>query len=72
MPAHATRVEISSADREELERLARSRAEERRLVERARIVLLAGEGHPAGEIAARVGCASERSSCGARAISAAA
>lgn len=57
MAAHTKRVEISSEDREQLERLARSRAGERRLVERARIVLLAGEGHPASEIAERVGCA---------------
>lgn len=32
MAVHAKRVEISPADREELERLARSRAAERRLV----------------------------------------
>jgi len=57
MAAHAKRVEISSEDRQQLERMARSRAGERRLVERARIVLLAGEGRPAGEIAERVGCA---------------
>ena len=57
MAAHAKRVEISSEDRLVLERLARSRASERRLVERARIVLLAGEGAPAREIAERVGCA---------------
>jgi transposase len=57
MAAHAKRVQISSEDREELERWARARAVERRLVERARIVLLAGEGRPAREIAERVGCA---------------
>ncbi len=57
MAAHAKRVEISAEDREELERWARSRVGERRLVERARIVLLAGEGRPAGAIAERVGCA---------------
>jgi transposase len=57
MAAHAKRVEILLEDRDELERLARSRASERRLVERARIVLLAGEGLPASEIAERVGCA---------------
>ncbi|MGI8674913.1 MAG: IS630 family transposase, partial [Thermoleophilaceae bacterium] len=57
MAAHAKQVEISSEDRAELERLARSRAGEQRLVERARIVLLAGEGAPASEIAERLGCA---------------
>ena len=57
MAAHAKRVEISSGDRPVLERWARSRAGERRLVERARIVLLAGQGRPAREIADRVGCA---------------
>ena len=57
MAAHAKRVEISFEERGELERLARSRAGEQRMVERARIVLLAGEGCPAREIARRVGCA---------------
>lgn len=57
MAAHAKQVEISFGDREELERWARSRAGEQRLVERARIVLLAGEGRPAAAIAERVGCA---------------
>jgi transposase len=57
MAARPKRVEISAADRGELERLSRSRAGERRMVERAQIVLLAGEGCPAREIATRVGCA---------------
>ncbi len=57
MAAHAKRVEISSGDRTELERRARSRAGEQRMVERARVVLLAGEGRPASEIAERLGCA---------------
>ena len=57
MAAHAKRVEVLREDRAELERLARSRAGEQRMVERARIVLLAGAGRPAGEIAERVGCA---------------
>lgn len=51
MATHAKRVEISSVDRQELERLARSRAGERRWSSGARIVLLAGEGRPAAEIA---------------------
>jgi transposase len=38
---------------------ARSRATERRLVDRARIVLLAGERRPETEIAERVGCSGE-------------
>lgn len=57
MAAHATKVEISVEDREQLERWARSRAGERRMVERAQIVLLAGEGQPATAIAQSVGCA---------------
>jgi hypothetical protein len=39
--------------------LVSSRTAERRLVERARIVLLAAEGRPASEIADRVGCVAE-------------
>jgi transposase len=56
MPAHAKRIEIAAEDRPALERWANARATERRLVDRARIVLLAGEGRPASEIAERVGC----------------
>ena len=56
MAAKAKRVEISGEDRARLERLVRSRMAERRTVERARIVLEAGEGRPAAEIARRVGC----------------
>jgi len=59
MAAHAKRIEIASEDRPVLEKWASSRAAERRLVERAQIVLLAGEGHPAAEIAERVGCVAE-------------
>jgi transposase len=54
--AHARRIEIVAEDRPVLERWAGARAVERRLVDRAQIVLLAGEGRPASEIAARVGC----------------
>lgn len=57
MAAHAKRIEIAEADRAVLERWANARAAERRLVERARIVLLAGAGRPASEIAEQVGCA---------------
>ena len=56
MAAAAKRVGISMEDRAALERIVRSRKAEWRMVERARIVLEAGEGHPAGAIARRVGC----------------
>jgi transposase len=59
MAAHAKRIEIASEDRPVLEKLASSRTAERRLVERAQIVLAAGEGLPASEIAERVGCVAE-------------
>ena len=59
MAAAAKRIEIEVADRRELERLVRSRTAELRAVERARIVLLAGEGRSATRIAGEVGC-SER------------
>jgi len=56
MAAHAKRIEIVAEDRPVLEKWAGARATERRLVDRARIVLMAGEGRPASEIAERVGC----------------
>jgi DNA-directed RNA polymerase specialized sigma24 family protein len=56
MAAHAKRIEIAPEDRRVLEKWANARATERRLVDRARIVLLAGEGRPASEIAGRIGC----------------
>lgn len=56
MAAHPKRIEIRTEERPTLERWANARATERRLVDRARIVLLAAEGRPAREIAARVGC----------------
>lgn len=56
MAAHAKRIEIAVGDRPVLERWANARAAERRLVDRARIVLLASEGRPAGVIAERLGC----------------
>ena len=59
MAAQAKCIEIAIEDRPVLEKLASSRTAERRLVERAQIVLLAGEGRPASEIAERVGCAAE-------------
>ena len=59
MAAHAKQIEIAPEDRPVLEKWAGARAVERRLVERARIVLLAGEGRPAADIAERVGCGVE-------------
>ncbi len=51
MAAHAKQIEVVDEDRPVLEKWAGARATERRLVDRARIVLLAGEGRPASEIA---------------------
>jgi len=56
MAAPAKRIELHDADRAELERIVRSRKSERRLVERAQIVLEAGKGHSAKRIARHVGC----------------
>ncbi len=56
MAAHAKRIEIAVEDRAVLERWANARAAERRLVDRARIVLLAAQGQPASRIAERVRC----------------
>lgn len=56
MAAPAKRIEITDADRAVLERTVRSRTAQARMVERSRIVLAAGEGRSAAEIAARVGC----------------
>src|SRR3954466_16080636 len=57
MAAHARTVDIPEADRRELRRRARSKGAPAREVERARIVLLAADGVPGKQIAARVGCA---------------
>jgi len=59
MAAHPQRIKIGSGDRPVLEKWANARAIERRLADRARIVLMAGEGRAAGEIAGRVGCSEE-------------
>ena len=53
------RVAVSDEDRSELERIVRASSSEVRLVERARIVLAAGEGLSTVQIADVVGC-SER------------
>src|SRR3954465_8940638 len=57
MAAHVRRVNVPDADRRELERRARDKAAPARVVERARIVLLAADGGPGQQIAAVVGCA---------------
>jgi transposase len=49
-------IEVSDKDRAELERIVRASSSEVRLVERARIVLAAGEGLNAMAICERVGC----------------
>jgi putative transposase len=49
-------IDVSDEDRVELERIVRAVSSEVRLVERARIVLAAGEGLKALEICERVGC----------------
>jgi hypothetical protein len=53
MAAHVRTVEIPEADRRKLKRRARSKGAPARVVERARIVLLAGDGVPGKQIAAR-------------------
>jgi len=50
------RLEISDEDRVELERIVRAASSEVRMVERARIVLAAGEGLTTSQIAERVRC----------------
>ena len=50
------RLDLSDGDRVELERIVRAASSEVRMVERARIVLCAAEGHSAPVIARRVGC----------------
>jgi transposase len=47
---------VNERDRAELERRVRAKSGPARVVERARIVLLASEGYPGAEIARRVGC----------------
>src|SRR3954454_20281548 len=57
MAARVRTVEIPEADRRELKRRARSKGAPARVVERARIVLLSGDGVPGKRIAATGGCA---------------
>lgn len=56
MAAVAKRIELSDEDRAQLKRIVRAGTSERRMVERAQIVLCAAEGQPATAIADRVGC----------------
>jgi transposase len=56
MAARAKLVSIPKVDQVELERRVRSQTIPARQAKRARIVLLAGQGLPAAEIAERVGC----------------
>src|SRR3954453_2111725 len=60
MPAHVRTVEIPEADRRELERRVRDKSAPARVVERARIGLLAADEVPGKEIATIVGCAEGR------------
>jgi transposase len=57
MAAPAKCIEVSEDERAWLERIVRSESGEVRMVERARIVLYAAEGHSAAAIAGMVGCA---------------
>ncbi len=56
MAAAAKRIRIGDGDRVLLERIVRAATSQARMVERARIVLAAGEGLSAAEIGRRVGC----------------
>ena len=57
MAAHVRTVDVSDAERRQLERRLRDKGAPAREVERARIVLLAAKGVPGKQIAAIVGCA---------------
>src|SRR5215212_1735390 len=57
MAAHVRTVQVPEADRRELERRARDKGAPARVVERARIVLLAADEMAGKQIAAMVGCA---------------
>ena len=56
MPNRVRVLTVPDADRAELERRARSKGAPARVVERARIVLLAAGGLPGAQIAERAGC----------------
>ena len=56
MGRRAKRIELAAGDRATLEAIVRAHRSEQRMVERARIVLLAGDGVAPAAIAERVGC----------------
>ncbi len=56
MPNHVRTLTISDEQRAILNRCVRAKGQPAKVVERARIVLLAAEGAPGVEIAERVGC----------------
>ena len=56
MPNRVRVLTVPDADRAELERRARSKGAPARVVERARIVLLAADGLTGPQIAGRAGC----------------
>jgi Homeodomain-like domain len=56
MPNRVRVLMVPDADRAELERRARSKGAPARVVERARIVLLAADGLTGAQIAERAGC----------------
>ncbi|MBK5220544.1 MAG: helix-turn-helix domain containing protein, partial [Thermoleophilia bacterium] len=56
MAATAKRVEIGAGDRAALEAIVAAGTSQARMVERARIVLEAGEGRSVAQIGRRVGC----------------
>ena len=56
MAAKAKKIELSEDERAELERVVRAGTSERRLVERAQIVLCAAEGRSAKRISEALGC----------------
>lgn len=56
MVPQGKRIEVTPEDRAELERIVRAQTSERRMAERARIVLCAAEGFSAAQIGERVGC----------------
>src|SRR3954467_4033345 len=57
MAAQVRMVQVADADRRELQRRARGKGAPARVVERARIVLLAADEVPGQQIAAMIGCA---------------
>src|SRR3954452_22816891 len=57
MAAHVRTLDVPEADRRELQRRARGKGAPARGGERGRMVLLAADGVPGQQIAARVGCA---------------